>query len=328
MLSACTDIDRSRCLARCYRADLHNIRTYLFNNKTKTHLGHWEKRRDDSITFSIKIETNVNNEMDNYSNETSNDVAVTRTNINAPSFADESQNVVSFSKEETIPRYGTTFREAGAACPTKFMDWSEERFTDDAVMKSVAADPRVERHAEDAFARENEDTRRNDNEARASREFEAHLEIERDGGRSRETENFRVKAEEEPSPEMFLVSILQKSAVLVKNSKERFNEKIVDLGTDASKEKCTVVGREENRNPSSVTDTRLEESSCSKETNDAQRDESFGIVSKIRANTTGGGHNATQSRREETKKDVGLFRERSSTRNNGGTESTIFPTRS
>ena len=218
------------------------IRAYLFDNKAKTRLEHSEKRRDDSIIFSIKIaklETNVNDEMDDYSSETSNNVA-TKTNVDASA----SPNVVSFSNEETISRYDTTFREAGAACPTKFMDWSEEKFTDDDVMKSVPADPRVERHAEDAFARENEDTRRNDNEAGASREFEAHLEIERDVGRSRETGSFEMKAEES-SPEMFLVSILQESAV--KSSKEHFDERIVDLAMDASKD------REENRSPSSMT---------------------------------------------------------------------------
>ena len=293
------------------------IRAYLFDNKAKTHLEHSEKRRDDSIIFSIKIaklETNVNDEMDDYSSETSNNVA-TKTNVDASA----SPNVVSFSNEETISRYDTTFREAGAACPTKFMDWSEEKFTDDDVMKSVPADPRVERHAEDAFARENEDTRRNDNEAGASREFEAHLEIERDVGRSRETGSFEMKAEES-SPEMFLVSILQESAV--KSSKEHFDERIVDLAMDASKD------REENRSPSSVTDT-LEQSSFSKETNDAgaQKDESFRIVSKIRADSTGGGL-ATQSRREETKKDVGLSPEKSSTRNSDGADSTIFLARS
>ncbi|KAK1125543.1 hypothetical protein K0M31_005902 [Melipona bicolor] len=91
----------------------------------------------------------------------------------------------------------------------------------------------------------------------------------------------------------------------------------------ASKEKRAVVDREESRNPSSVADT-LEESSVSRET---QMDESFGTVSKIRANSTGGGL-ATRSRREETKKDVGLSPEKDSTRNSGGVESTIFLTRS
>lgn len=229
--------------------------------------------------------------MNEQPNETSNVDVATKANVDASGY--ESQNVaVPFSNEETTPRDDTTLRGAGAACPTKrFMDWSEERFIDDAVMKRV---PAVERHAEnDAFARENEERCRNDNDARASREFEAHLEIERDGGRSRETGNFEMKAE------VCLLSVLQGSAV--KNSKERFVQKIVD---PESKEKRTVADREETRNPSSV------ESSFSKET---QRDESFGTVSKIRENSTGG-ELATQSRSPEgTKKDVGLSPEKYST---------------
>ena len=245
--------------------------------------------------------------MNEHPNETSNDIA-TKVNVDA---SNELQNVVPFSNEETIPRCDTMSREAGAACPTKFMDWSEERFTDDAVMKRI---PAAVRHAEyDAFARENEETRRNDNDTRASREFEAHLEIESGGGRSWETGNFEMKAEE-PSPEMSLVSVSQGSAV--KNSEERLVEKMVDLAS--RKKRIPMVDREENGNPSSVDDT-LDESSFSKET---RRDESFGTVSKIREISTGG-ELATQSRRDETKKDVGLSPENDST-----LESTIFLTRS
>lgn len=328
-----------------------DIRASFWKN-LKNHLQKRKKRRYDSISIEI-TEKNIRNDMDVYFDKTSNDDVTLETNFDAA--ADKLKNVEPSTSEGKNSQYDATLQESCATCSSKFIDWSEGKLTDYAMMKNVAMVPGVERYAEDAFARESENTCPNNNEVRSSYKFETHLEIGRDDGHSQQRlANFEMR-NEKPSEttvsrslaEKFLVSILQEDDVFMKNSQQLPNEKVVDFEMDASEEtgrasKGSVeVEQKENENPAKVADTFEEFSFCqatdkdddARTRKDDYFDERFGIDPKSEANCTeekSAFHwsKSAISRSKDGEEDVGSSPKKNSTRNDRRTESTIFFSRS
>ena len=328
-----------------------DIRAPFWKN-LKNHLEKRKKRRYDSISIEI-TEKNIRNDMDVYLDETSNDDVTLETNFDAA--ADKLKNVEPSTSEGKNSQYDATLQESCATCSSKFIDWSESKLTDYAMMKNVAMVPGVERYAEDAFARESENTCPNNNEVRSSYKFETHLEIGRDDGHSQQRlANFEMR-NEKPSEttvsrslaEKFLVSILQEDDVFMKNSQQLPNEKVVDFEMDASEETgraskgSAEAEQKENENPAKVADTFEEFSFCqptdkdddARTRKDDYFDERFGIDPKSEANCTeekSAFHwsKSAISRSKDGEEDVGSSPKKNSTRNDRRTESTIFFSRS
>lgn len=320
-----------------------------FWKNLKSHLERRKKRRYDCISIEI-TGANIRNDMDVYLDKTSNDDVTLERNFDAA--ADKLKNVEPSTSEGKNSQYDETFQETSSS---KFIDWSEDKLTDYAMMKNVAVVPGVERYAEDAFARENENTCPNNNEVRSSYKFEAHLEIGRDGGHSQQRlANFEMR-DEKPSEttvsrslaEKFLVSMLQEDVVFMKNSQQLPNEKVVDFEMDASEETARAskgsveMEQKENKDPAKVADT-FEEFSFREATDkdddartrkDDYFDEQFGIDPKNEANCTeekSAFHRSKSaiSRSKDGEEDVGSSPKKNSTRNDRRTESTIFFSRS
>lgn len=324
-----------------------DIRASFWKN-LRSHLEKRKKRRYDSISIEI-TGANIRNDMDVYLDKTSNDDVTLETNF------DKLKNVKPWTSEGKNSQYDATSQESCATSSSKFIDWSEGKLTDCAAMKNVAVVPRVERYAEDAFARENENTCPNNNEVRSSYKFEAHLEIGRDGGHSQQRlANFEMR-NEKPSEttvtrslaEKFLVSILREDVVFMKNSQQLPNEKVVDFEMDASEETARAskgsveVEQKENENAAKVADTFEEFSFCeaadkdddARTRKDDYFDEQFGIDPKSEANCTeekSAFHwsKSAISRSKDEEEDVGSSPRKNSTRNDRRTESTIFFSRS
>lgn len=328
-----------------------DIRASFWKN-LKNHLEKRKKRRYDSISIEI-TEKNIRNDMDVYFDKTSNDDVTLETNFDAA--ADKLKNVEPSTSEGKNSQYDATLQESCATCSSKFIDWSESKLTDYAMMKNVAMVPGVERYAEDAFARESENTCPNNNEVRSSYKFETHLEIGRDDEHSQQRlANFEMR-NEKPSEttvsrslaEKFLVSILQEDDVFMKNSQQLPNEKVVDFEMDASEETgraskgSAEAEQKENENPAKVADTFEEFSFCqptdkdddARTRKDDYFDERFGIDPKSEANCTeekSAFHwsKSAISRSKDGEEDVGSSPKKNSTRNDRRTESTIFFSRS